>query len=134
MIEVKVQKRFKCDFCNRRSTKSAMEKHEPTCYRNPDRVCRNCDNKGFTMQRPLPEYPEIKEDCVYCGKFDKKMLEEIEAREKENKCPKCSSECWRDEHPDGYYVGLSNCSNCDWSEKSPEQTELTNNEIKQLPF
>lgn len=33
-------------------------------------------------------------------------------------CPKCGSKkLWRDEHPDGYAVGLWNCPDCNWYEK-----------------
>lgn len=39
------------------------------------------------------------------------------------KCPKCNSQCWRDEHPDGYAYGLWSCSECDWYEKPLKENE-----------
>lgn len=40
-------------------------------------------------------------------------------KEGEKRCPKCGGRCWRDEHPDGYMVGLWGCEDCDWSEPKP---------------
>ena len=85
MIEVKTMKRYKCDFCKKRSTRSVMILHEKRCYRNPNRFCDNCDNSGFTFVEP--EYldgfrtEKIKEPCYYCSKFDANQLKEIEERE-----------------------------------------------------
>ena len=52
MKEVRTQQRYKCDFCKYRSTKSVMEKHEKRCYRNPDRFCDYCENRGYTTECP----------------------------------------------------------------------------------
>ena len=56
-----------------------MELHEKRCFRNPNRFCDYCQNKGYT------EYNEqgyiLKDPCPYCGSFDKKKLEEIKLRE-----------------------------------------------------
>ena len=85
MKEVKTQKRYKCDFCSKRSVKRAMEIHEKRCFRNPNRFCDFCENAGYTMITVLEGYPDKKQDCPYCSKFDKKMLKEIEEREKKDK-------------------------------------------------
>lgn len=74
---VKSLPKYKCDFCKRRSVKSAMERHEKICFRNPDRYCELCKNTGYTGN----DYDEPKVPCYYCKGFNKKMLEEIEARE-----------------------------------------------------
>ena len=80
MIPVKSQQKYKCDFCKKRSVKSAMERHEKICFRNPDRYCDFCDNKG-EVDEGIEDYTYMI-PCIYCSKFDKKQLEEIEAREK----------------------------------------------------
>jgi len=82
MKEVKTQQRYKCDFCKKRSTKSVMELHEKRCFRNPSRFCDFCENNGFTMETIAEDFPAQKVDCIYCSSFNKKQLEEIEAREK----------------------------------------------------
>ncbi len=88
MKPVRTQQRYKCDFCKRKSAKTSMIAHEKICFRNPNRFCELCQNKG--------SYTEVHGDlieegdgglseeieCIYCSKFDKKMLKEIEKREK----------------------------------------------------
>ena len=83
MKPVKVMPKFKCDFCQKRSTKSVMEVHEKRCFRNPNRFCDNCENKGYTEEdHGIDEYSNwIKTPCFYCEKFDPKMLKEIQERE-----------------------------------------------------
>lgn len=81
MKEVKVQKRFKCDFCKFRSVKHIVAIHEKRCFRNPNRFCDYCENKGFTTEYYEDAYASVKTDCPYCSKFNKKQLEEIQARE-----------------------------------------------------
>jgi len=84
MKKVKTIQRYKCDFCKKILTKYHMEIHEKRCFRNPDRYCDFCDNKGFIVEHydggHTREFP-----CPYCVSFDKKMLKEIEAREEEEK-------------------------------------------------
>ena len=80
MKQVKVMPRFKCDFCKKRSIKRVMELHEKRCFRNPNRFCDYCDNTGKV--EVSENEMSYKEDCPYCGSFDKKQLEEIEKREK----------------------------------------------------
>jgi hypothetical protein len=83
MKEVKSQKRYKCDFCKRRSTKSAMELHEKRCFRNPNRFCELCQNKGYIEDDINGDGSLVdKRDCPYCSTFDSKQLKEIETREK----------------------------------------------------
>lgn len=81
MKPVKTLQKYKCDFCKKRSVKSAMEKHEKRCFRNPNRYCDYCDNQGYTLETVLDEYPPAKQDCPYCSTFSDKQLKEIEARE-----------------------------------------------------
>ena len=84
MKQVKTQQKFKCDFCKKRSIKSVIAKHEPRCFRNPNRFCDNCQNKGYTeeIMGETEGYTQTEKlDCYYCGKFDPKILEEIKARE-----------------------------------------------------
>lgn len=76
---VKSQPKYKCDFCNRRSTKSAMERHEKRCYLNPDRVCDACDNTGIAIveHAEAPEYgvTYVEVECTFCKKFDRTVLD-----------------------------------------------------------
>ena len=85
--------KYKCDFCKRRSTKSAMERHEKICFRNPNRYCDYCKNKG--------EYTECYGDvlydgdcgiyqtfpCPYCSKRDTKVEKAIAEYEKSTQTP-----------------------------------------------
>ena len=84
MTPVKTQPRYKCDFCKKRSVKAVMKLHEKRCFRNPNRFCDNCGNRGFTMEETIEGYPDQKVDCIYCSQFDKKKLEDIEAWEKKH--------------------------------------------------
>lgn len=83
MREVKTQKKYKCDFCLRRGIKSAMERHEKICWRNPNRFCDECKNKGFVIER----FPEIEGasdqqyPCIYCSKRDPEIEKGIAAYE-----------------------------------------------------
>lgn len=81
MIPVKVMPKFRCDFCKKRSIKSVMELHEKRCFRNPNRYCDYCDNKGFTLETIEIGF-EAKVDCPFCSRFNPEQLKEIEAREK----------------------------------------------------
>lgn len=47
---VKSLPKYKCDYCRKTLTKKAMELHEKRCFRNPDRYCDYCDNKGYTIE------------------------------------------------------------------------------------
>ena len=83
MKTVKTLQKYKCDFCRRRSIKTAMERHEKICFRNPNRYCDYCKNKGYTLETVLEGYPDEKQDCPYCGSFDAKKLKDIEEYEKD---------------------------------------------------
>lgn len=80
MKEVKVYPKFKCDFCNKRSIKSRMLKHEIICYYNPNRICRECDGSGkVIIETGIPElgnYPPT--DCHSC-----EIVKEIKEKTKE---------------------------------------------------
>ena len=75
MKAVKTLQKYKCDFCKRRSVKSAMIKHERICWRNPNRFCDNCNNTGkVKMQEDIYTYEE---PCHYCAQRDPKVEEAI---------------------------------------------------------
>ena len=84
MKPVRVMPKFKCDFCQKRSTRAVMELHEKRCFRNPNRFCDNCENRGYNDENrggeeELSMWEQV--PCEYCSKFDPKMLEEIKKRE-----------------------------------------------------
>lgn len=90
MKPVKVMPKFKCDFCKKRSIRSVMELHEKRCFRNPNRFCEFCDNKGVYTET----YGDLVYDgdgglrddnvkCPYCSRFNPEQLKQIEAREQD---------------------------------------------------
>jgi len=81
MKPIKTQQRYRCDFCKKTGVRATIAIHEKRCFRNPNRYCDYCDNKGF-IEENEPGIGVHKLDCPYCSKFDKKMLKEIEGREK----------------------------------------------------
>lgn len=81
MKAVKTIQKYKCDFCKRRSIKAAMERHEKVCYRNPNRFCDYCENKGYTME-DLGIGSPVKQDCPFCSRFDAGKLKMIQDYEK----------------------------------------------------
>ena len=84
MKQIKSVPRYRCDFCKRVSTKSAMTLHEQRCFRNPKRFCDYCNNtKEITAE--ILEGNEIKQDCPYCAKRDKALEASIAKREAEEK-------------------------------------------------
>ena len=87
MKTIRTLPRFRCDFCKKTGTKHYMAIHEKRCYRNPNRYCDYCDNKGY-IEEVEDDIGSYKIDCPYCSRFDKKKLKEIEEREKqiENNC------------------------------------------------
>jgi hypothetical protein len=77
MRPIKTRQRYKCDFCKKVGVKSSIEKHEKKCYRNPDRYCDECGNKGFTVEYPSGEAT----DCYACKKYDREeLLKDIERK------------------------------------------------------
>ncbi|MGY3406082.1 hypothetical protein ACVWZV_002195 [Bradyrhizobium sp. GM5.1] len=60
-----------------------MAKHEPRCYRNPNRFCDHCENKGYTEEYEDNVGASYHVDCSYCAKFSSKTNQEIEERERE---------------------------------------------------
>ena len=52
---------YRCDYCNKKyRMKTACEKHERVCYKNPNRDCNMCEGNGT-----ISEYQgEI--DCYAC--------------------------------------------------------------------
>ncbi len=80
MKEVKSQQRYKCDFCKVRGIKKKMLWHEKNCYRNPNRVCSDCENTGKVSAGDDYNTPV---DCPNCTAFDKNKLLEIEKYEAE---------------------------------------------------
>lgn len=61
MRPIKVRPRWHCDFCSYTSSSvPGMELHERRCWRNPNRVCDNCEGTGFVDAEP----------CYFCAQFD----------------------------------------------------------------
>jgi len=85
MRPIKTQQRYRCDFCKKTGIKSAIERHEKICFRNPGRFCDYCGNEGVTTEFDENTNTNYLLDCPYCASFNKKQLEEIEAREKKEK-------------------------------------------------
>lgn len=79
MKEVITRQKFKCDFCKKRGIKTAMEKHERRCFRNPNRFCDYCKNKGETEEGV--EHYTYKVPCPYCSLRDPKVEEAIKKYE-----------------------------------------------------
>ena|SRR3990167_11208005 len=93
MKAVKTLQKYKCDFCRKRSVKSAMERHEKICWRNPDRFCELCQNKGEYVEC----YGDLIEEgdcglsetmpCHYCSQRDLEKEKAINEYEAKNKTP-----------------------------------------------
>lgn len=74
---VKTKSRYRCDFCNRVSTQTPMKRHEVICWRNPNRHCDTCNDRGFTFE----DYGDgIGQDipCHFCSQFDPSKVPELE--------------------------------------------------------
>ena len=78
---VKTRPKYRCGFCRFTATEKTVVKHEGFCFRNPNRFCDWCKNKGFTVECHgdlvedgdcglSEEYP-----CPFCSKF--KPLSEL---------------------------------------------------------
>jgi hypothetical protein len=80
MRAVRTLQKYKCDFCKRRSVKSAMERHEKVCFRNPNRFCEECQNTG-KVEVEIFGYGIETTDCYFCSRLDKEKLEAIEKYE-----------------------------------------------------
>ena len=64
MRPIKTRPRWRCDFCHYTSSSvPGMELHERRCWRNPARVCDNCDGTGFVNDEP----------CYFCKQFDPRI-------------------------------------------------------------
>lgn len=90
MKEVRTLQKYKCDFCRRRGIKSAMERHEKICWRNPNRICPTCENdpRGVLVMNG-EDYggSDYYEPCHFCSQRDKKKEAEIAAWEAQNQKP-----------------------------------------------
>ena len=76
MKEVKVQSKFKCDFCKKKSVQWRMIKHERICYLNPDRMCRQPTRLGYEFLKGDHD-PE----CLDCIKSKDAIKREKEKNE-----------------------------------------------------
>ena len=83
MKPIRTQQRYRCGFCKFVRTKSVVETHEKRCFRNLNRFCDYCDNKGYTLETMAEDFPPQKISCPYCLIFDKEKLASIEKRESE---------------------------------------------------
>jgi hypothetical protein len=67
MEPVRTVPRYRCDFCRHTSTRTAMEKHERRCFKNPNRWCSTCRNTGEVPSYP-PDNFGAGEPCHFCTK------------------------------------------------------------------
>ena len=51
MKKVLTYQKYKCDFCNKRSVKHVIERHERICYLNPKRECRYMGRMGYQFTK-----------------------------------------------------------------------------------
>jgi hypothetical protein len=79
MKKIRLVQKYRCGFCKRTGLKSAIETHEKRCFRNPNRFCDYCQNRGFTMEEENDL--SYKLNCPYCESFDKEKLKQIQERE-----------------------------------------------------
>lgn len=70
--EVKTRPKFHCDFCNRTSTKDAMEKHEIICWKNPNRHCESCNDTGVYREDYGSGY--LDEPCYFCKQMKPELI------------------------------------------------------------
>lgn len=73
MKEIKTLPRYRCDFCKKTGVKATLVRHEIICWRNPNRYCESCKNKG--------EYTEVYDvglsqtfPCFFCSQYDETKL------------------------------------------------------------
>jgi len=112
MKPIRTQQRYQCDFCKKRGIKSAMNKHELHCVKNPNRVCGGCDY--FKSIFPLQYRIRTKERREEIISEFKKMVSEIIFKEE----PVCSG-----------YVGISSPNESEISEKIKARWEELKEEI-----
>ena len=68
MKQIRTMPKFRCAFCKRATTKRAMELHEKICFKNPDRYCDFCQNRGYVMEPfDVPECA-VRVPCCFCSK------------------------------------------------------------------
>lgn len=71
---IKTKPRYKCDFCRHTAGLVGMTTHEKICWKNPNRYCDYCKNKGRTYEsygEGLGQYI----DCPFCSKKQNKLVE-----------------------------------------------------------
>ncbi len=68
---VRTLPRFRCDFCTKVLTRSAMERHELICWKNPNRYCEMCENRGEVDEGD--GYYSNMIPCYYCSQFDESI-------------------------------------------------------------
>lgn len=75
MKPIKTKPRFCCDFYSFSATEPTVAKHEKICWRNPNRFCETCKNRGYytEVHGDLVEEGDggLSEDipCPYCSQF-----------------------------------------------------------------
>jgi hypothetical protein len=73
----KATTRYGCDFCKKTTArKETMERHEPVCYYNPDRICPICDGSGRLEEWSDDGYYKISDDECYPCKVAKEAQTE----------------------------------------------------------
>lgn len=70
MTPVVTRQRYRCDFCTKRGTRLKMEFHERNCYKNPHRICSNCNNTGSVTTTEGADSFAYTRPCPYCAAYD----------------------------------------------------------------
>ncbi len=70
-MRTKTVQRHYCDHCNKGGfQRKSIERHERTCFRNPQRECPLCGNQEYHKARPYEEAHSPVEssgpECPYC--------------------------------------------------------------------
>lgn len=73
---IKTKPRFRCDYCRHTAMQKAMEVHEKVCWRNPNRHCELCNDKGWTDEGD--GFIVNKVPCYYCKQYDATKVPPVE--------------------------------------------------------
>lgn len=55
-----------------------MQKHEGICWRNPNRHCPECNDKGYYYETDAATGLSYKEWCQYCKQYNASKLPVLE--------------------------------------------------------